>query len=245
MLGRLIRSTTSTGKVLLSAGFILVTATYAIWEHFGQSPRPRMPSIRVRNRSAVSSFPHFTPTLPFRKPVSTSTAASKVVQTESVPPLSQKPSPIANHLQLASKATVSVPSVDRVPAASASARPPVLILSPEAEVAPQVKAVTLDDPVQPEPHYKDGQYTGDSEDIDWGDLQVVAIIKDGRLTDVQFQVYPFERHASLEINGWALPILVDEAIRAQSAKVDIVSQASLTSYGFHDSLTSALKKAKQ
>jgi uncharacterized protein with FMN-binding domain len=49
----------------------------------------------------------------------------------------------------------------------------------------------------------------------------------------------------LEINGWALPILVEEAIRAQSAKVDVVSQASFTSYGFHDSLESALKKAKR
>jgi uncharacterized protein with FMN-binding domain len=56
--------------------------------------------------------------------------------------------------------------------------------------------------------------------------------------------YPNERNRSVEINSYADPILVNEAIQAQSAKVDIVSGATDTSQAFIQSLSHALSQAQ-
>jgi uncharacterized protein with FMN-binding domain len=92
-------------------------------------------------------------------------------------------------------------------------------------------------------HYSDGEFIGKTTDTIWGDLQVKAIIRNGAILDVQFLQYPSHRRRSELISSWALPILRSEAIRAQSAQVDIVSQASITSEGFQETLASALKQA--
>lgn len=92
--------------------------------------------------------------------------------------------------------------------------------------------------------YKDGQYDGRIADAYYGNVQVRAIIQGGKLTDVQFLSYPNDRNQSVEINSHALPILKSEAIKAQSAQVDIVSGATNTSNAFINSLSSALSQAK-
>jgi uncharacterized protein with FMN-binding domain len=92
--------------------------------------------------------------------------------------------------------------------------------------------------------YKDGQYDGRIADAYYGNVQVRAIIQGGKLTDVQFLSYPNDRNQSIEINSHALPILKSEAIKAQSAQVDIVSGATNTSNAFINSLSSALSQAK-
>jgi uncharacterized protein with FMN-binding domain len=92
--------------------------------------------------------------------------------------------------------------------------------------------------------YKDGQYDGRIADAYYGNVQVRAIIQGGKLTDVQFLSYPNDRNQSIEINSYALPILKSEAIKVQSAQVDIVSGATNTSNAFINSLSSALSQAK-
>lgn len=92
--------------------------------------------------------------------------------------------------------------------------------------------------------YKDGQYIGDVADAYYGNVQVKAIISNGKITDVQFLDYPQDRHTSIMINMQAMPYLKTETIQAQSAQVDIVSGATQTSQAFIESLGSALSKAK-
>lgn len=92
--------------------------------------------------------------------------------------------------------------------------------------------------------YKDGSYTGDVEDAHWGNIQVKAIIHNGKITDVQFLQFPNERNRSVVINNYADPILTNEAIQAQNANVDIVSGATDSSEAFIQSLTTALSQAK-
>lgn len=92
---------------------------------------------------------------------------------------------------------------------------------------------------------RDGSYTGDSADAHWGNVQVVAVISGGKLSDVQFLVYPNHRNRSQEINNQAMPLLTQEAIQAQNANVDIVSGATDTSEAFVQSLSSALDQAAQ
>ena len=91
--------------------------------------------------------------------------------------------------------------------------------------------------------YKDGSYTGSTEDAFYGNVQVKAIITNGMITDVQFLQYPNDRRTSVEINTQAMPLLKQEAITAQSANVDGVSGASATSPAFVRSLQNALDQA--
>src|SRR5476651_1351703 len=58
--------------------------------------------------------------------------------------------------------------------------------------------------------YKDGTYTGDSADAYYGNIQVQAVIQNGKITDVQFLQYPNDRGTSVEINTQAMPLLKQE-----------------------------------
>ncbi len=92
--------------------------------------------------------------------------------------------------------------------------------------------------------YKDGTYTGPSVNAFWGEVQVQVIISSGRIKSVRFLSYPSDRRTSVTINSFAVPYLQSEAIQAQSANVDVISGATLTSEAFMISLQSALDNAR-
>jgi len=91
--------------------------------------------------------------------------------------------------------------------------------------------------------FADGTYTGPVTDAYYGLIQIQALIRSGRLIALKVLRYPSDRRTSIIINRQALPMLRDEAINAQSADVDIISGATLTSRAFIQSLGGALKKA--
>lgn len=93
--------------------------------------------------------------------------------------------------------------------------------------------------------YKDGEFTGDPVESLWGMIQVKAVIQGGKIADVQFLQMPFDRARSVEVTDFVKPLLKSEAIREQTAHVDLVSSATVTSVGFRDALDSALAKAKE
>jgi uncharacterized protein with FMN-binding domain len=92
--------------------------------------------------------------------------------------------------------------------------------------------------------YKDGSYNGSVADAFYGLLQVRAIIKGGKITDVQFLQYPNDQRESIQVNSASNPILRSEAIQAQSANVDTVTGATQSSAAFKESLAAALALAK-
>lgn len=92
-------------------------------------------------------------------------------------------------------------------------------------------------------NYRDGIFTGSLEDAYYGNYQVGAVINNGKITDINFLVYPNDNRTSRSINSQAMVYLKAEAIQIQSAQVDIVSGASSSSEAFIRSLSSALKKA--
>lgn len=94
------------------------------------------------------------------------------------------------------------------------------------------------------PGFKDGTYVGSEADAFYGTIQVEAIIKSGKITDVQFLQYPNDRQNSIYINSQAMPYLKQEAIHAQSAQVNTITGASDTSQAFVESLSNALAKAQ-
>jgi uncharacterized protein with FMN-binding domain len=150
------------------------------------------------------------------------------------------------------------PAADPGPAEAAANPPPV----PPAPVAPALAIVNVPLP-RPRPEYRvtqasamraivtvaagsgytDGTYTGPTVDAYYGLVQVQAMVQSGRLAAIKVLRYPSDRRTSVFINRQALPMLRDEVIRAQSAKVDIISGATLTSKAFIRSLDNALRQA--
>jgi len=126
-----------------------------------------------------------------------------------------------------SRATAAAPSeaLAGTPAPTDTARP-----APSATSAPKGP-------------YTDGEYTGSIANAYWGEVQVKVVIQNGSVSDVQFLDYPHDRRTSVRINNVAVPYLRTEAIQAQTARVHIVSGATLTSEAFIESLGSALQAA--
>lgn len=92
-------------------------------------------------------------------------------------------------------------------------------------------------------HLADGTFTGPAVDAYYGMVQIQAIVRGGQLVGIKVLQYPSDRRTSVAINRQALPMLRDEAVQAQSANVDIVSGATLTSQAFARSLKGALQQA--
>jgi uncharacterized protein with FMN-binding domain len=90
--------------------------------------------------------------------------------------------------------------------------------------------------------YTDGTYTGAQANALYGVVQVQVVIQGGRIADVQVLSHPTGRHSD-ELNARAVPLLTQEAISTQSANVQVVSGATLTSDAFMQSLQSALNQA--
>lgn len=99
-------------------------------------------------------------------------------------------------------------------------------------------------PAAPSGQYKNGTYTGSVTDAYYGNIQVAAVIAGGKLSNVKVLQFPNDRGTSIEINQQALPMLIQEAISAQSSNVDGISGATDTSAAFIESLHAALVKAK-
>jgi uncharacterized protein with FMN-binding domain len=131
------------------------------------------------------------------------------------------------------------------PAPDPVASKPAPVVAP----APSTPQKTPDPAPTPAPapqtagKFKDGAYTGDATDAFYGIVQVKAIVSGGKLVDVQFLQYPNDRATTIQISKDSMPRLTQEAIVAQSAKVDTISGATQTSEGFSTSLASALAQA--
>lgn len=85
--------------------------------------------------------------------------------------------------------------------------------------------------------------TGGVAQTQWGPVQVQLSVDAGSITQVSVLQYPSGNSTDDEINRYALPILADETMQAQSAEIDMVSGATVTSVGYLQSLQSALDQA--
>ncbi|HEX9096412.1 MAG TPA: FMN-binding protein [Candidatus Dormibacteraeota bacterium] len=127
----------------------------------------------------------------------------------------------------------------RTPAADVSQATP----TPSASASPSDSSAPTPTPTDPGPTYKDGQYTGQDFQNQFGDTQVKVTISGGRITDVQALQLPYDRQRSAEISQYAAPQLHDEVLQAQSAQIDSLSGATYTSDAYAQSVQSALDQA--
>ncbi len=156
----------------------------------------------------------------------TNPGPQQVAPTQSPLIITPQPAPVQNTGSTA-------PAAPAAPQPAPSATPAPTVVPPTAAPAPAVA----------QGQYKDGTFTGQPVDAFYGQVQVQAVVKNGKLTDVQFTQYPNDRRTSVRINSIAMPYLTQEAVQAQSANVDIISGATLTSQAFAESLQTALDSA--
>jgi len=89
-----------------------------------------------------------------------------------------------------------------------------------------------------------GTFTGDSVQTRWGSVQVAITVENGTITKSEAVAYPQDNPRDAEINNYALPILAQEVVQAQSAQIDAVSGATVTSDGYLQSLQSAIDRSR-
>ena len=86
-------------------------------------------------------------------------------------------------------------------------------------------------------------YDGAPADTAYGPVQVQITVSGGKITAATVIQVPQESSRDVRINSQAVPILDQEVVQAQSARIDSVSGASYTSDGYVRSLQSALDAA--
>jgi len=84
---------------------------------------------------------------------------------------------------------------------------------------------------------------GEAAQTRYGPVQVQITVKAGRITAAEAVEYPTQDRRDQEINSWAIPQLQDETVQAQSAQIDTLSGATVTSVGYLTSLQSAIDQA--
>lgn len=91
--------------------------------------------------------------------------------------------------------------------------------------------------------FRDGTYTGDSEDTPYGAVQIAVVISGGRISDVNFLQMPSDQQESQQRTTYSEPLLKQATLNKQGANIDFVSGATSTSVGYRQSLQSALNQA--
>jgi uncharacterized protein with FMN-binding domain len=87
--------------------------------------------------------------------------------------------------------------------------------------------------------------TGPAMTTPFSVIQVRATLTDGRLTGVETVALSGDGPHTAALNRHAEPILRHEALRAGSAKIDVVSGATATSLSWIESLQGAIDRARR
>lgn len=86
-------------------------------------------------------------------------------------------------------------------------------------------------------------YVGDPIGTRYGNVQVQILVANGKITSASVLQVPNRDRKDVQINNRAVPILNQQVVSAQSADIDMVSGATVTSMAYIQSLQSALDQA--
>jgi uncharacterized protein with FMN-binding domain len=170
------------------------------------------------------------------------------------PAVLQQPAPAATVKPSAAIVALAIPTAPtRVPVVVTPTPAPVVV-APTPAVPPLPRPRPTNAPtIQPAQatttaqlttgQYRNGTYTGGDENAYYGHVQVQVTVAGNQIASVKVLDYPSDRRTSRYINSQALPMLQQEVMQAQSANVDTVSGATLTSDAYIKSLGTALSQA--
>jgi uncharacterized protein with FMN-binding domain len=83
------------------------------------------------------------------------------------------------------------------------------------------------------------RYTGQLVQYTYGDIQLAITVDNGKITNIDVPQEGATDPRSQQINSQAIPILTEEALKAQSLHFDVVSGATFTSDAYAQALQSA------
>jgi uncharacterized protein with FMN-binding domain len=127
--------------------------------------------------------------------------------------------------------STSTPASSSSPSSTATSNPGSSSTStPSASASPSAAGVT-------------GTWVGSTVETRFGPVQVEIVVTDSKITDIKALQLTNQGGRSVQLSNYAAPILRQEVLAAQSAKVSSVSGATYTSEGYLTSLQSALDKA--
>ena len=116
------------------------------------------------------------------------------------------------------------------------------VISAVALAAPVAPALAKVKPKKKKPAPAVRTIQGPSVDMQWGPIQVTVKVKGTKIVDIS-ATYPTERPRSQFINQQAIPMLKQEVLQVQSAQIDLIGGATMTSQAYAMSLQAALTKA--
>jgi uncharacterized protein with FMN-binding domain len=126
------------------------------------------------------------------------------------------------------------------PVATSAVAEPAPLPSSSAKPAPK-KPGTGGKAAADDSGLKDGRYRGKATDYAYGTIQVSLTVDGGKIVAAD-AVYPVTANSSVS-NQVAIKQLKQETLKKQSANVDAVSGATLTSAAYKQSLQAALDAA--
>jgi uncharacterized protein with FMN-binding domain len=126
-------------------------------------------------------------------------------------------------------------------AAPADTPTPAASPTPSGAAVPTPATAATPTPV-PANRPANGSFTGAVISTEFGDVQVRIQVTSGRITDVAAVQMPTDRARSAEITQYVTPVLRSEVIRAQSARIDVISGATFTSEAYAESVYDAMRQ---
>jgi len=222
-------------KTLFSLAFIAASGAYvAAANHLLPLPDDEAPTLAKPAVAPVDTAQALASSSAAPLPASSRPASSEPA------PVIAEVAPIAQP-QVTAPATPSRPLV--VAETAVPAMPPLPRPRPTPPVALVQQAASTDVAASTGSGYRDGTYTGSSENAYYGRVQVQVTVANHRVAGIKVLNYPSDRRTSRYINSQALPLLQQEVISANSANVDTISGATLTSEAYIRSLGTALQQA--
>jgi len=178
-----------------------------------------------------------TPSNTTQAPVSTPSAATST--TAAVPTQS------ATKSVKPTKSATTVPTVSATPVQTQSTSPaptPTSTPSPTHTQTP-TPTPTPTKTATPTPSVKStsGIFTGPVVNVNYGNVQVEITVSNGKITDARALQAPSGRND--RYTNYALPLLKQQTLAAQSTNIQGASGASYTTYGWRKSLQGAMAKA--
>lgn len=179
----------------------------------------------------------------------TTTAATKTASAAPTQSATKSSKPTKSAIANATNATSAAPTVTATPTQTQSSTPgptptPTHTQTPTPTPAhTQTPTPTPTKTATPTPTVKSasGTFTGPVVNVNYGNVQVEITVSNGKITDVRALQAPSGRND--RYTNYALPLLKQQTLVAQSTNIQGASGASYTTYGWRKSLQGAMAKA--
>jgi len=178
-----------------------------------------------------------TPSNTTQTPVSTPSAVTTT--------MAAVPTQSATKTAKPTKSATTAPTVSATPVQTQSTSPaptPTSTPSPTHTQTP-TPTPTPTKTATPTPTVKStsGTFTGPVVNVNYGNVQVEITVSNGKITDARALQAPTGRND--RYTNYALPLLKQQTLAAQSTNIQGASGASYTTYGWRKSLQGAMAKA--